>query len=119
MKLARALVVLLLCVAATVDAQAPRRVCLLLTGGTVVTVDDARHIFSPGAVAIDGTDIVAVGPAAAVAGAFRGARQIDTAGSVIIPGLINTHTHAPMVMYRGLADDLPLQEWLTKYIFPA
>src|SRR6266516_7837910 len=44
---------------------------------------------------------------------------MNAADSVVSPGLINTHTHAPMVMYRGLADDLPLQEWLTKYIFPA
>ena len=46
-------------------------------------------------------------------------QQINTVGSVVIPGLINTHSHAPMVLYRGLADDLRLQEWLEKYIFPA
>ena len=60
-----------------------------------------------------------VGPAADIAARFKAAEQIDAAGSVVIPGLINTHAHAPMVLYRGLADDLRLQEWLEKYIFPA
>ena len=119
MKLARLLAVIILALSVPAQAQAPRRVALVITGGTVVTVDNARHVFSPGAIAIDGTDIVAVGPAADIAARFRGAEQINASGSVVIPGLINTHTHAPMVMYRGLADDLPLQEWLTKYIFPA
>ena len=118
MKLARLLAVLVLALS-VVHAQAPRRVSLVITGGIVVTVDGARHIFNPGAVAIDGTDILGVGPVADIAARFRGAEQINAAGSVVIPGLINTHTHAPMVMYRGLADDLPLQDWLTKYIFPA
>ena len=74
---------------------------------------------TPASVAIDGTTIVAVGPAADIAARFKAAEQIDAAGSIVIPGLINTHTHAPMVLYRGLADDLRLQEWLEKYIFPA
>jgi 5-methylthioadenosine/S-adenosylhomocysteine deaminase len=60
-----------------------------------------------------------VGPAADIAARFSAREQVDASGSVVIPGLINTHTHAPMVLYRGLADDLPLQEWLEKYIFPA
>ena len=91
----------------------------IVAGGTVVTVDGARNIYNPGAVAIDGTTIVAVGPAADIAARFKAAEQINAAGSIVIPGLINTHAHAPMVLYRGLADDLRLQEWLEKYIFPA
>ena len=103
-----------------VTAQnAPRQVSIVISGGTVVTVDAAGDVYSPGAVAIDGTTIVGVGPAADIAARFRGAEQIGATGQVVIPGLINTHTHAPMVLYRGLADDLPLQEWLEKYIFPA
>ena len=51
--------------------------------------------------------------------AFAARETIDAAGAVVMPGLINTHTHAPMVLYRGLADDLALMEWLQKYIFPA
>src|SRR5882672_4945550 len=119
MKLGRVGVLLLACGLVVLHAQTPRRVSLLVTGGIVVTVDDARHIYNPGAVAIDRSDIVGVGAAADVAARFRGAEQISAAGSVVIPGLINTHTHAPMVLYRGLADDLALMDWLQKYIFPA
>ncbi len=94
-------------------------VTAIVAGGTVVTVDAARNIYAPGAVAIDGTTIVAVGTAADIAARFTAADQINTVGSIVIPGLVNTHGHAPMVLYRGLADDLRLQEWLEKYLFPA
>ena len=97
----------------------PRRVSMIVTGGTVITVDGSRNIYNPGAVAVDGANIVGVGPAADIAARFTAAEQIDAAGHVVIPGLINTHGHAPMVLYRGLADDLRLEEWLQKYIFPA
>jgi 5-methylthioadenosine/S-adenosylhomocysteine deaminase len=70
-------------------------------------------------VAIDGARIVAVGPAAEIGAAYRGRTTIDAAGQVVLPGLVNTHTHAPMVLYRGLADDLALMDWLQQYIFPA
>src|SRR5688500_13046098 len=97
----------------------PRQVSLVVTGGTVVTVDATRRVIPNGAVAIDGADIVAVDTADAVAKQFRGTDTIDATGQLVLPGLINTHTHAPMVLYRGLADDLALMEWLNKYIFPA
>jgi 5-methylthioadenosine/S-adenosylhomocysteine deaminase len=107
-------------VAATALAQnAPRQVGMIVAGGAVVTVDGKRNIYNPGSVAIDGTNIVGVGSAADIAARFKAKEQIDAAGSIVIPGLINAHTHAPMVLYRGLADDLRLQEWLEKYIFPA
>jgi 5-methylthioadenosine/S-adenosylhomocysteine deaminase len=116
----------LVCVAAcalaiaTLAAQAdPRKVTVIVAGGSVVTVDGSRNIYSPGAVAVDGDTIVAVGTATEIAARFVGAERIDATGSVVIPGLINAHTHVPMVMYRGLADDLRLQDWLEKYIFPA
>src|SRR4051812_46770541 len=105
---------------AAVSAQnAPRQVSLLVTGGTVVTMDAAGRVVPNGAVAVGGTDIVAVDTAENIGRQFRGRDTIDTAGQVVLPGLINTHTHAPMVLYRGLADDLALSEWLNKYIFPA
>ena len=96
-----------------------RPVSLVVTGGTVVTVDGARRVLSPGAIAIDGRDIVAVDTPEALAARFAPRESIDATGHVVLPGLVNTHTHAPMVLYRGLADDLALMEWLQKYIFPA
>ena len=96
-----------------------RSVSLIVTGGAVVTMDVGGRVLAPGAVAIDGRDIVAVDTPAAIAQRFTAAQTIDATGSVVMPGLINTHTHAPMVLYRGLADDLALMDWLQKYIFPA
>lgn len=96
-----------------------RHVSLVITGGTVITVDGARHVFSPGAVAVDGRDIVAVDRPEAIAGAFTADQTIDATGQVVLPGLVNTHGHAPMALYRGLADDLALMDWLQTYIFPA
>jgi 5-methylthioadenosine/S-adenosylhomocysteine deaminase len=94
-------------------------ISLLITGGTVVTMDAAGTVVSDGAVAIDGTTIVAVGAAVDLERTYAARERIDVRGQVIMPGLINTHTHAPMVLFRGLADDLALMDWLTQYIFPA
>ena len=95
------------------------KVSLIVTGGTVVTMDGARRVLSPGAVAIEGPTIVAVDTPEQIARQYKAKDTIRAEGSVVIPGLINTHGHAPMVMYRGLADDLALMDWLQKYIFPA
>jgi len=101
-------------------AQPARRtVSLVVTGGTVLTENAAHRTLSPGAVAIDGTDIVDVDTSAVIAAKYSARETIDARSDVVLPGLINTHTHAPMVMYRGLADDLALMDWLQKYIFPA
>jgi len=110
---------LLLGAAIAVAVQPARPVALVITGGTVVTMDAAGRVLSPGALAIDGQDVVAVDTPDAIAARFTARETIDAAGQVVMPGLINTHTHAPMVLYRGLADDLALMEWLQKYIFPA
>jgi 5-methylthioadenosine/S-adenosylhomocysteine deaminase len=101
--------------------QVPQRriVSLVVANGIVITVDASRRVIAHGSVAIDGRDIVAVDDAASIAARFRGRDTIDAAGAVVMPGLINTHTHAPMVLFRGLADDLALMDWLQKYIFPA
>ena len=101
------------------QVQARRTVSLVVANGTVITVDGGRRVIPRGSVAIDGRDIVAVDRAEAIAARFRGRDTIDAAGAVVMPGLINTHTHAPMVLFRGLADDLALMDWLQKYIFPA
>src|SRR6185503_20982410 len=68
---------------------------------------------------VDGSAILAVDTPEAVAAQFTARDTIDTTGKIVLPGLINTHGHAPMVLYRGLADDLALMDWLTRYIFPA
>ena len=102
-------------------AQAPTRraVSLIVSDGTVVTVDSSRRVIERGAVAIDGHDIVGVDTADAISRHFTARDTVQAGGGVIMPGLINTHTHAPMVLFRGLADDLALMDWLQKYIFPA
>ncbi len=92
---------------------------LLIVGGTVVTMDKDRRLIDDGAVAVKDGKIALVGKRAAVTKNLTAKQTIDAKGKVVIPGLINTHTHVPMSLYRGIADDLDLQEWLTKYIFPA
>jgi 5-methylthioadenosine/S-adenosylhomocysteine deaminase len=93
---------------------------LLIVGGAVVTMNRDRRVFENGFVAIRGGRIVDVGDATELkAKGYRQKRMIDARGKVILPGLVNTHTHIPMTLFRGIADDLDLQDWLTKYIFPA
>jgi 5-methylthioadenosine/S-adenosylhomocysteine deaminase len=91
---------------------------LVLRGGIVVTMDPARRILSPGSVAIAGRDIVGVGIETEIAAAFAAQRELDCRDHVIMPGLVNTHTHMPMSLLRGLADDLRLDVWLYGYILP-
>src|SRR6185295_15267285 len=101
------------------SAQGARQVSLVIANGIVVTEDASGRVLNPGSVAIDGSDIVGVGTPEEIRRQFRGRQTLDATGQVVMPGLVNTHTHAPMVLYRGLADDLALEDWLTKYIFPA
>jgi 5-methylthioadenosine/S-adenosylhomocysteine deaminase len=117
----RKLLLLGVIAASFAGSQVPQRrtVSLVVTNGIVITVDGNRRVIPRGSVAIDGRDIVAVDTAEAIASGFRGRETLDAGGAVIMPGLINTHTHAPMVLFRGLADDLALMDWLQKYIFPA
>jgi len=91
----------------------------LLVGGTVLTMDSEDTVFEPGAVAISGSRIEAVGSVEEIRAAFPDAPTRSAEGRIVLPGLINTHTHAPMTLFRGLADDLPLMEWLQEVIFPA
>src|SRR5262245_3319831 len=92
---------------------------LLIAGGAGVTMNPDRRVFENGFVAIRGERIVDVGDAADLkAKGYKAKLSIDTRGKVVLPGLINAHTHIPMTLFRGIADDLDLQDWLTKYIFP-
>jgi 5-methylthioadenosine/S-adenosylhomocysteine deaminase len=92
---------------------------LIVRGGTVVTMDGTRRVIENGSVAVKNGRIVAVGRAAELDRNYAAREIVNAGGKVVIPGLINGHTHVPMTLFRGLADDLDLQEWLTKYIFPA
>ena len=100
-------------------AAAAEAVDLLLSGGTVVTMDAGFRVLADAAVAVRGERIVAVGGARELGGRFKAARTIDTTGRIVMPGLVNTHTHVPMTLLRGVADDVELMVWLTKYIWPA
>jgi 5-methylthioadenosine/S-adenosylhomocysteine deaminase len=95
------------------------RVDLLVLNGTLVTMDKEHRIIPEAGIAVAGGRVVAVGPRSEIIGKYMAAQTIDGSGRLIIPGLINGHTHIPMTLFRGLADDLDLQDWLTKYIFPA
>jgi len=109
-------------------AQAPSKqgvsVDLLITGGTIVTMDPSRRILEDGFIAVRGDEIVAVGSGASASLRFApkgvdAKLKIDARGKLILPGFINGHTHVPMTLLRGLRDDVTLEEWLTKFIFPA
>ena len=96
-----------------------KRADLLVAGGTVVTMDASRAIIDDGAVAVTGDTIVAVGPRSEVEAGYAATQTIDAKGKLILPGFINGHTHVPMTLFRGLHDDVTLNDWLYKYIFPA
>ena len=93
----------------------PIRCDVVLADALVLTMDDRFTIHESGSVAIDGDGIVAVGPAAA---AYEAAERIHCGGKVVMPGLVNAHTHVPMALLRGLADDLRLDVWLMGYMMP-
>lgn len=112
---------LLLSISISAFAQRPQRISetLAIVGGTVVTMDKDRRVIEDGAVVVRGDKIEYVGKRSEMPRLARGTRIIDAKGKAVIPGLINTHTHVPMSLFRGIADDLDLNEWLTRYIFPA
>lgn len=94
------------------------QVDLILTGGTVITMNKAFDLFFDGAIAIRQHKIIAVGTSAEIAARFTASETVDCAGQYILPGLVNAHTHVPMTLLRGLADDLRLDVWLMGYIMP-
>jgi 5-methylthioadenosine/S-adenosylhomocysteine deaminase len=82
-------------------------------------MDPARRVIENGAVAVSGDHIVDVGTRAEIDGKYASTHRLDRPDAILTPGLINTHTHAAMSLFRGVADDLNLQDWLNNYIFPA
>jgi 5-methylthioadenosine/S-adenosylhomocysteine deaminase len=117
--LIRCCIAVLLTVSATATAQEKEAVDLLVSGGIIVTMDKGRSVYQDGDLAIRGDSIVAVGPRAEIESHYRGAQVIDARGHLVLPGFINGHTHVPMTLFRGLHDDVTLNDWLYKYIFPA
>jgi 5-methylthioadenosine/S-adenosylhomocysteine deaminase len=108
-----------LALGAATFGQARQDVDMIVSGGIVVTMDGARAILHDGSVAIKGDAIVAIGPRTEVENRYKGAQVIDARGRLVLPGFINGHTHVPMTLFRGLHDDVTLNDWLYKYIFPA
>ena len=94
------------------------RADLIIKNGIVLTMDSAQNRFQDGGVAAANGKIIAVGPSADF-DRWQADRILDASGGIILPGLVNTHTHAAMTCFRGLADDLPLMGWLNDHIFPA
>lgn len=101
------------------SCSAKEKVDVIVAGGTVVTMDAQRRVILDGAVALRGDSIVAVGGREGIDSQYEAAKIIDAHGSLVMPGLINGHAHAAMSLFRGVADDLSLDGWLKKYIFPA
>ena len=91
----------------------------IISGGMVVTMDPQRHIYDDGAVVVKGDAIVAVGPRAEIEAKYESGQTVDARNTLVLPGFINGHTHVPMTLFRGLHDDVTLNDWLYKYIFPA
>ncbi len=95
------------------------KVDLLISGGTIVTMDGDRLIVEDGALAVKGDVIAAIGFRTDIENKYVAAQTIDARGKLVLPGFINGHTHVPMTLLRGLHDDVTLDDWLRKYIFPA
>jgi 5-methylthioadenosine/S-adenosylhomocysteine deaminase len=92
---------------------------ILITHAAIVTMDAQHRILEDGALAITGERITALGPTAEISATYPAPKTIDARGALLLPGLINAHTHMAMSFFRGLAEDRSLQDWLQKFIFPA
>jgi 5-methylthioadenosine/S-adenosylhomocysteine deaminase len=117
--LARVILIVRFALASVALAQSQHKVDLIVSGGTVVTMDGSRAIIQDGGIAVRGDSIVAVGPLKDIEQHYTSAQIIDARGRLVLPGFVNGHTHVPMTLFRGLHDDVTLNDWLYKYIFPA
>ncbi len=98
---------------------ARRQIDLLVSHGLVVSMDSQRRVLEDGAIAIQGDSILEIGPSSDLTARYAATKVVDARGALVMPGLINAHTHMAMSLFRGLAEDRALQEWLKNYIFPA
>lgn len=94
------------------------KVDYLFTNAIVLTMDEELNQYEPGAVAVKADSILEAGPESQIKNKYSGTETIDCGGKVLMPGLINAHTHVPMTLLRGLADDLRLDVWLLGYMMP-
>lgn len=99
-------------------SQAEQKADLLVTGSHVYLQDSDKTVISDGGVAIHKDTILESGSASDLTKKYPEAEQLHTPHGLVMPGLVNTHTHAAMACFRGFADDLPLMQWLQEYIFP-
>jgi len=95
------------------------RIDLIVKGDYVVTMDESGTVYEQGAVAVEEGLILAIGPAAEIEAGYQAIEVLDGGSRIVMPGLINGHSHAAMTLLRGVADDLALMDWLNNYIFPA
>jgi 5-methylthioadenosine/S-adenosylhomocysteine deaminase len=102
-----------------ISALAAESADWIWTGRYVVTMDPQRRVIENGAIAIRGELILAAGPQGEIEQRYQARQRLDRPDAILAPGLIDTHTHAAMSLFRGIADDLRLQDWLEHYIFPA
>jgi len=107
------------CFSVLLHAQKPKDRADTIVSGTVVTMDAQHHIYDDGAVVVTGDMIVAVGPRAELEAKYDSRQTIAATNKLVLPGFVNGHTHVPMTLFRGLHDDVTLNDWLYKYIFPA
>ncbi|SME91358.1 amidohydrolase family protein [Desulfovibrio gilichinskyi] len=98
--------------------MSPQKCDLIIYGSNILTQDENRSILTDGAIAVTGKIIADVGTKADIDLKWNSSKTLDVGNSIIMPGMINSHTHVPMTLMRGVADDLPLLTWLHEYIFP-
>ena len=95
------------------------QVDLIIKGDHIVTMDADGTVYRDAAVAVDEGLIVAIGPASEILAAYQPDKLLEGNNRVVMPGLVNGHSHAAMTLLRGIAEDMALLDWLTTYIFPA
>jgi 5-methylthioadenosine/S-adenosylhomocysteine deaminase len=106
-------------IAPQASADAGDKIDLIVSGDYIVTMDPSATIHTGSAIAIDDGVIIAIGPAAEIKSSYNAAQTLAGKNRIVMPGLVNGHSHAAMTLLRGVADDLALMDWLTNYIFPA
>ena len=125
LSLAASLLTLLACTPQEAEQAAPPvkepvdQIDLIVVGDHVVTMNDAATVHTDAAIAIDDGVIVAIGPAAEINAEYSARDTLAGKNRIVMPGLVNGHSHAAMTLLRGVADDLALMEWLNDYMFPA